>query len=205
MIRAKDNIPLISWLLLKGKCRDCGKAISKRYPIVELLTAVAFTMSFLRLGFSAYAILVSAALAILIAIAYIDKDTMTIPNSLIIALLIVAIISLFTGVHMSLFSRFIGAICISLPMLILTLLVPGAFGGGDMKLMVAAGFMLGWQGALLATFIAILGAGAKSIYLLVSGHIKVGTHIPFGPYLSFGIGIALLYGNIIINWYAGLF
>lgn len=203
LIKGYHNIPVFSYLWLRGKCADCGGPIAIRYPLVELFTGLLAILIFAVYGFSFAWLVVFVAGAILICITMIDFDTMTIPNGLVIALMVPALASFFIFPEVGLLSRVIGIVVISLPMLVLTLFVPDAFGGGDIKLMAVAGFMLGWGNTLLAAFIGILLGGAVAVVLLVKK--TADKHMAFGPYLCIGIMTALLFGDIIIRWYLSLF
>jgi len=206
-IRWYDLIPIISWIILKGRCRSCGEKISPLYPLVELTTALLTVAAFWRFGLthSYYFIIVFGVTAVLLAISVIDFQTTEIPDSLIIAIGVFAIAAIWFNPDVSLLSRFIGFFAISLPLLIIAVIVAGAFGGGDIKLMAACGFLLGWQGALLAFFIAIMIGGSYALFLMISGKRKRGEHIVFGPALCSGAAISLFYGNEIISWYLGAF
>ncbi len=202
-IKATQNIPLFSFLFLRGRCSHCGGKISWRYPLVEGLTGVLAMVSFWVFGLSLQFLIVFIATALLITIAFIDLDTMTIPNSLVIALIVPALASFFVFPEISLISRLIGIVVVSAPMLLLTLIIPDAFGGGDIKLMAVAGFMIGFANTLLATFIALLLGGGLAIYILAKK--KGGKHIAFGPYLCIGIYLAQNFGTAIIGCYFSLF
>lgn len=202
-IKGYHNVPLFSYLWLRGKCADCGAPISLRYPLVELFTGLLAILIFAVYGFSFAWLVVFLAGAILICITMIDFDTMTIPNGLVLALMAPALLSFFVFPELGLLSRVIGIFVISLPMLALALFIPDAFGGGDIKLMAVAGFMLGWGDTLLAAFIGILLGGAVAVYLLLKK--TTAKHMAFGPYLCIGIMTALLFGDIIIRSYLNLF
>ena len=202
-IKGYHNIPVFSYLWLRGKCADCGEPISIRYPLVELFTGLMALLIFAVFGFSFQWLVVFSAAAILICITMIDFDTMTIPNGLVLALMAPALLSFFFFPEVGILSRVIGIFVISLPMLILVLFIPDAFGGGDIKLMSVAWFMLGWDHTLLAAFIGLLLGGAVAVVLLAKK--TPDKHMPFGPYLCIGIMTALLFGDIIIQWYLNLF
>ena len=142
---------------------------------------------------------------ILLAIAVIDFNTTEIPDSLIIALISLAIVSIWLQPDISLLSRIIGFFSIALPMLLLTLVIPGAFGGGDIKLIAVCGFLLGWQQTLLAFFIALLLGGSYAIYLMLSGKRKRGEHMVFGPAICVGIAVSIYFGRIILDFYLQFF
>lgn len=202
-IKGYHNVPVFSYLWLRGKCADCGERIAIRYLLVELLTGIMALLIFAVYGVSFQWLVVFSAGAILICITMIDFDTMTIPNGLIIALMVPALLSFFVFPQVGILSQFIGIFVVSLPMLILVLFIPEAFGGGDIKLMAVAGFMLGWGNTLLATFIGLLLGGAVAVSLIIKK--TKDKHMAFGPYLCIGIMTALLFGDIIIQWYFSLF
>lgn len=202
-IKGYHNIPIFSYFWLKARCTDCGEPISIRYPLVELFTGIMAVLIFAVYGFSFQWLVVFSAGAILICITMIDFDTMIIPNELVLALMAPALLSFFFFPQVGILSRVIGIFIISLPMLVLALFIPDAFGGGDIKLMAVAGFMLGWGNTLLAAFIGLLLGGAVAVALLVRK--TKDKHMAFGPYLCIGIMTALLFGDIIIQWYFSLF
>jgi leader peptidase (prepilin peptidase)/N-methyltransferase len=151
------------------------------------------------------AVLWFAVLSILLVVALIDADTMEIPDGLNIALAVCGILAALVGPEMALPARLIGALCVSVPLLVISLLIPGAFGGGDVKLMAAAGLLLGWQCTLLAAFIGIVIGGIWGVYLLASGKSGAKGHFAFGPALCVGIAVAMFFGDAIIGWYLGSF
>lgn len=200
-----DLIPVFSWLALRGKCRTCKKRISPRYPIVELAAACMAVGSLRYFGYTWRTPLAFGVCAILLAVALIDADTMEIPDSLVIALIPLAIGSIWAWEDVSLLERGIGLLAISLPMFLLSLVIEGAFGFGDVKLIAVCGFLLGWKCAVVAMFLAILTGGALAIYLMASGKRKKGAQIPFGPHLCMGIAVSLFWGKELIEIYLGLF
>lgn len=204
-IKYRDLLPLISYIILRGKCRNCNNKISLRYPLIELVTGFFSLFCVYKFGFTINAFVVFLFLCLLILIFFIDLDTMTIPDEFIMFLCAIAIIFLFVFSNVNLVSRIIGFFSISLPMLIINYIVKDSFGSGDIKLIAVCGFILGWQNILLAFFISLLTACSVSIYLLLSKKKTIKSHIPFGPHLCIGIFIALFYGSQIIKWYLSLF
>lgn len=200
-IKNYDLIPILSYILLKGKCRNCKETISMRYPLIELFTGIIAIITFIIKGFSLEAVIIFIVAAILIAIAIIDFDTMTIPDELIITIIPLALLIVYLQNGISINSRIIAFFEISIPMLMLNYFVQDSFGGGDIKLISVCGIILGWENTLLAMFIAILIGGFYAIYLLVSRKSKKGSYIAFGPYICIGVYIAMIYGNEIINIY----
>jgi leader peptidase (prepilin peptidase)/N-methyltransferase len=143
--------------------------------------------------------------ALLLAISFIDLRTTEIPDGLLIALAPFAAAALFAQPHITLLSRGIGFLAVSVPLLALALVISGAFGGGDIKLMAVCGFLLGWQNVLLAFFIAVLLGGSYAVYLMLTKKRARGEHMVFGPALCAGVFTAMLYGDAILGWYLGLF
>ena len=210
-LTAADLVPVFSWLCLRGRCRHCGARIPVRYLLVELLGGVLALGCRWRFGV-AYALadglfgmrwqgLVALALCgVLLSIALIDAETQLIPNRLNAAVAVLAVVNLLLS-PARWGGALIGAVCVSVPMLLLCLAIPGAFGGGDIKLMAAAGLFLGWQHTLLAMFFGILGGGFYGIYLLAAHKADKKDHFAFGPFLCVGIVLALLFGDPVLAWY----
>lgn len=198
-----DLFPLFSYIFLKGRCRYCGAKISKQYPIVEALNGVLWVISFMILGFSLRTAVICLLISALIVLSVIDFRTCEIPFGInvFIFLLGCAVTSLD---YLNLTEHLIGAVCISGFLLILYFISKGkAIGGGDIKLMFAAGLLLGWKLCILAFFAGCLyGSVIHIIRMKVS---KEGHVLAMGPYLSGGILTAVLFGNYIIEWYTGFF
>lgn len=143
-------------------------------------------------------------LALLSIISSVDIATMEIPNTFVIAALVLGIISIFTMPGTSLPSRILGMFVVSVPLLLITLLIPGAFGGGDIKLMAACGLFLGTKLTLLSFTFAVLTGGLYGIWLLVMKKKRGKEHFAFGPFLCLGMAAALFIGDKVWYWYVGL-
>ena len=147
---------------------------------------------------------------VLTVIAFIDMDTMEIPPSLNLIILGLGIISLILNLigvqksDVSIIDRLIGAVCVSGFLLIVTILVKGAFGGGDIKLMAAAGVLLGWKGVLTGFLIGLFIGAAIGIVLIARRKKGGKEHMPFGPSLCIGLVLAVLFGQQLVNWYIDL-
>ena len=150
------------------------------------------------------ALTVFAFFCILTVVAFLDIETMEIEDGCQIAMVILAAISIFTMPETSLLARLAGALCVSLPMLVLAIVIPGAFGGGDIKLMAACGLFLGWKITLVSAALAILFGGIYGCYLLAAQKADRKAYFPFGPFLCIGMAIGLLYGIRLIDWYLSL-
>ena len=200
----KDLVPIFSWLFLRGKCRYCGEPISPRYMLVELF-AGSLSLALYIFYSLPVTVLLFAVGAILLTLSLIDADTQEIPDSLNIAIFLCGIAAIWVLPDVTILSRVIGIFAISVPLLLLAMLISGAFGGGDIKLMAAAGFLLGWQSAIIATFIGIILGGIYGIILLARRKKGRKEHFAFGPCLAVGIFAALLWGDIALNWYLSFF
>ncbi|MEG2770590.1 MAG: A24 family peptidase, partial [Oscillospiraceae bacterium] len=138
-------------------------------------------------------------------ISMIDFDTMTIPNGLILALIVPCILSVLSDSAFPLMhERLIGFVCVSVPLLIFALVIKGSFGGGDIKMMAICGFFLGWKNTLFATFVGFIVGGIAVVLMLAFKKVKKGMHIPFGPWLAIGVFVAMLWGTDIVYWYLSL-
>ena len=203
------NIPLLSYAILKGRCKDCKAKISPLYPVVELLNALLFLLVFYVYDISVLSLLNAAVFSVLIVISFIDLRHQIIPDGLVIAILILAVAkiiyaSFLLGV-IPWHTWIIGFFAASVPLLILGLIFKNGIGGGDIKLMAAAGFFLGWRLILLSLFMASLYGAIVSIPLMISGRATMKSALPFGPFLSSGIITSALAGEKIVFWYFSLF
>lgn len=197
----KDLVPIFSFLFLKGKCRYCKKPISYRYPAIEALTAILFAISYLRFGMSLEFAINALLLSDLIVIAMIDIDTMEILYRTNIFILVLGIVALVFGINsLTLMDCIIGMLIVSVPLFVVGY-VTGGFGGGDVWLMGAAGFLLGSKATVVAVLIGIIAGGIFGSILLYSKKKDKKAEMPFGPWLAIGIYIASLYGTQIADWY----
>ena len=180
--------------------------MNKFYYFIEALSVILITtLSILTYRISLMSILAIAVGFILLAIAMVDIKTKEIPNGLIIALVPFALAMIWVQPWVSLLSQFVGFFVISVPMLVMALLVSGAFGGGDIKLMAVCGFLLGWQNALFAFVVAVLIGGSYAVFLVASGKKGKKEFIPFAPALCTGVFVALLFGQMVLEFYFSLF
>jgi leader peptidase (prepilin peptidase)/N-methyltransferase len=200
-----DLVPMFSWLFLKGRCRYCGATISPRYLLVEAACGAAGLLLYMFIPAPAQVVLFFAVFCVLLTMALIDADTQTISDGMNIALGVLAVISIWAGPEVDMPSRLIGLAAASVPLFVITLIVEGAFGLGDVFLMISAGFLLGWQGALVALFIGLLIGGAYGVWALASGKKSRKDHFAFGPCLAVGIFVSLIAGDRIIEMYLSLF
>ncbi len=199
------RVPLLSYILLRDKCRNCETKISPPYPIVELSTGLLALGIVLIKGIFPEALIIFALGVILLAISLIDIKTMTIPDSLIIPIVLLAILIAWVTGEWNIWERVVGALIISIPMYISLYFVEEGFGGGDIKLFAALGLFLGWKSILLTIIISSVLGSLIGIAMTITKKENIsGKHIPFGPYICIGAMIAALFGDRIIYWYLGL-
>ena len=205
-LSAMELVPCVSFLALRGRCRGCGGKIPLRSFFSELFGgALCVFCAFFFADEPARGALYFACACVLSVVALVDFDTMEIWNGSCIALAALGLAAVWVCPETGLVSRLIGALCISVPMLLVALCIPGGFGGGDIKLMAAAGWLLGWKGAVAAAFFALLGGGGYGAILLARRKAGRKTQFAFGPFLAAGILLALFCGSAVMNWYLGLF
>lgn len=223
-IRPWDNIPVLSWLLLRGKCRDCGIGISARYPLVELGTALFFVL--IALNFSSGLIdtaRLPAAAATLVAFLYlggisvalalIDIDTRKLPNRIVLPAYPVAAVLLTAAALLAfepgrILTALLGAVCLFGVYLLLALIYPGGMGFGDVKLAGVLGLYLGWLGweaTVVGAFSAFLLGGLFSLVLIVLRRANRRSSIPFGPWMIVGAWVGILVGEQVASGYLSLF
>lgn len=204
-----DNIPVISWIVLRGRCRNCREPISPRYPLIELVTAVLFAVTAVRLGdnwaLPAFLVVVAG----LIAISAVDLERFIVPNRILYPTLFIAAPLLllagaleddWSGVR----TAAIGGLMAWGLLLVIHLISPKGMGFGDVRLAGLIGMIVGWLSVghvLVALFLGFLTAsvvGVSLIFLKVRGRKD---KVPFGPFLATGAYLAILFGNPIISWY----
>ncbi len=233
-IRWQHNIPVVSWLALRGKCRDCGEPISARYPAVELVTALAFGLvawwvvssssgsehpssglaegpALLVTGLILVAYLYLAAISI--ALALIDLDTHTLPNRLVLPAYVVGAAllggaSIISGDFGALLRAAIGMAAMFGAYFLMALAYPGGMGMGDVKLAGVLGLFLAWLGwgeLAVGAFAAFVLGGVFSIILLAMRRAGRKSGIPFGPWMLAGAWVGVLFGGYIWRGYLALF
>lgn len=204
-IRKRDLIPVVSWCLLRGKCHACGAKISPRYTVVELLNGICYLVIFLHfdvISHPLYASIVSLMTSALIVVFFMDWDTQLINTWVVIfigALAIPKYIFCREECDYTLKSMIIGALVVSIPLLVISLAShEKAMGMGDVYLMAAAGLFLGVPNVLIAMLIALV---TGSIVGMILKHSNGSSVFAFGPYLALGIAVAALYGDAIADFY----
>lgn len=225
-IRGYDNIPVISWLVLRGKCRDCGNPISPRYPLVELGTGILFAL--VGIKFAPFVVAVApvnvtiAVILVFIAFLYmaaigvalllIDIDTHRLPNVIVLPSYIVAGVLLLAaailgGYWDSALRALLGGVILFVAYYLMAFIRPGAMGFGDVKLSGVLGLYLGWLGwgtLIVGAFGAFLLGGIFSIGLLIARRAGRKSGIPFGPWMIAGAFVGVFAGEELWAAYFGL-
>lgn len=197
-----DLVPVLSYITLGGKCRQCKTHISLQYPLIELLNGAAYGVIFVLNGFNWHTVLYCGMFSVLLVITMIDLRHMLIPNGLVVAVLLLGVVETFLTKNYV--TNIIGFFAVSSILLLLAILTRGGMGGGDIKLMAAAGLFLGWQKVILALMIGAIVGSLIGVTLIALKRIARKQMIPFGPFLCSGIVIAMLFGDLIIQRYIAL-
>lgn len=193
-------VPVLGFLLLRGRCRDCGARRSPQEPFVELLNAAFWLAEFWLAGLSpAYVcgMLIGSAL---LAAAMIDRAYRIIPNRIVLFILAAGLLGFLCGGGPSFAERVVGFFAVSLPMLVLCVAF-GGFGEGDVKLMAVCGFALGWKLTVFAFLVSSVAGSLYGLVLILRKKATRRSEIPFGPWLALGLGTAILFGGRIISAY----
>ena len=225
-IRPYDNLPVISWLLLRGKCRDCRQPISVRYPLVEAATGIFFALVAVKFASTIFASSATAApiAAVLVLIAYlffaavsvalalIDLDTHKLPNVIVLPSYVVSATSLgaagvLRGDYPAILVAGIGMVAMFGLYLVVAIAYPGGMGFGDVKLAGVIGLFLGflgWGPLLVGLFAAFLLGGVFSFILVVMKRAQRKSGIPFGPWMLAGAWIGIFFGSGLFDGYLHL-
>lgn len=213
-LRWYDNIPILSYLILGGKCRKCKTHISIRYTLVEIANMILWVVAAILFWKEStesivYACMAMLAISVLICIFFIDLEHMLIFNRFTISIVVLGLVAMFFDDYTSIWDHVIGGVSggllfVGLYFGAILVLKKEGFGWGDVKLVAAAGLLLGWQKLILAMLIAsILGSIVLLIVKLVNKD-ENGKEYPFAPFIVVGIMTALLFGTPIITWYLNL-
>jgi leader peptidase (prepilin peptidase)/N-methyltransferase len=210
-IRPVDNLPVVAWLRLRGKCRDCGNPIPVSYPLVEASCAVLFGAVAARFGWSwalpAYLVLTAA----LLAISIIDLEHFIVPDRItapltVSALALLGLAAAADGTGWRYGRTLLGGLAFFAFLLLLNLFYPKGMGMGDVKLSFSLGLYLGWLGwgqVFLGGFLAFLLGALVGVGLIATGVKGRKDFVPFGPFLAGGTLIVVLWGAPILRWYTG--
>ncbi|MDE2179589.1 MAG: prepilin peptidase, partial [candidate division NC10 bacterium] len=203
-IRWYDNLPLVSFLLLRGRCRACGGRIAWRYPVVELLTGALFLLTVWRFGFGIRPVFLLIFIASLIVVTWIDLDHEIIPHAITLPGIILGLVASLITRDPSPADAATGALVGAGLVYLVAVYAEVAFqresmGGGDVNLLAMIGAFLGWRLMLFAFFSAVASGAVLSLGLIAARVLSRKDRIPFGPFLALGAIVALFVGDEVID------
>jgi leader peptidase (prepilin peptidase)/N-methyltransferase len=196
-----DNIPLVSFALLRGRCRGCQARIAWRYPVIEFVTGVLWALAWITWGPSPDFAVGALFLTALVTITAIDIERQIIPDVITLPGILVGIFATLATGRVPWWDSLVGIVVGGGIFLVIILASGGGMGGGDMKLGAMFGAFLGWKVTLVALFVAVVLGGLLALVLLVSGRVRRKDPIPFGPFLAAGGAIGLIWGEQVTRWY----
>jgi len=207
-IKPVDNIPLLSFILLKGRCRNCKSKISIQYPIVEFLTGLIYLIIYLIYGLSIQSLIYIILSSVLIIIAFIDLNEQIVPDIISLPGIVIGFITSFFVPYISFINSALGVFVGGGIILIIGLagsviFKKEAMGGGDVKLAAMIGAFLGWRYIIISLFLGFFLGALAGIFLILSKIKSREDVVPFGPFIALGSIITLLWGERIISWYMG--
>lgn len=203
-IHCYDNIPVLSWLVLRGRCRACQMRISCRYPLVEAITGLAFLLAMWRFGLTWPVLVAWAFIAAMVAIAFIDYDHMIIPNRIVLPGAVIGLAASIAIDPSRWWVYMVASVGAATFMFALVMLWPGGMGPGDVKMALFMGTVLGVS-VIVGLFAAFLFGSLAGVFMMVVMKRSRKTKIPFGPYLALGSMLALFLGEQITSAYMSLF
>lgn len=211
-LKSYDMLPIISWIILKGKCRYCKREISYRYPLVEFVTGIIFLSIYLKYGFAFETIKFCFFTALIIVIGLIDMDTTDVYNSTIIAGIIsFVLLSILNFIllkinfvsEFSIINYILGGI-IGAGIILIIILVTRGMGFGDAEICLVCGLFLGIKNIIFMLVLSVVIGGLVGIVLILLKKKKRKDYIPFGPFIAISSIFTLLFGSGIVNWYIGI-
>jgi leader peptidase (prepilin peptidase)/N-methyltransferase len=205
-----DNIPMFSWLLLRGKCRHCHAKFSFRYFFVELLTAVLFVLAYYYLGFTWTLLEALIFIFSLVCCTFIDFDHMILPDEFTLSGIIIGLIGAALNPERQLLEAVLGVLIgggflWAMAYLYFLFTQKDGMGGGDIKLLAWIGAVLGWKAVPFVIMVSAIIGSVVGLALARKQKQGLKTMIPFGPYLALGAVLYLFGGQAIANWYFNLF
>lgn len=210
-LRWYDNIPVLSYLMLGGKCRKCRSHISIRYTLVEISNAVLWLLSVWLFWEESivYACVMALSFSVLICIFFIDLEHMLIFDRFVVALFLLALVAMFVDGYADLLDHIIGLVVglgsfMAFYFGAIKVMKKEGLGFGDVKLAAAAGLLLGWQRFWLAILIASITASIILLLLKVFRKDEKGKEYPFAPFITMGMVVSMLFGSQVITWYVDL-
>jgi leader peptidase (prepilin peptidase)/N-methyltransferase len=193
-LRTYHNVPIVSYLLLRGRCAYCQTTISWRYPFVELLCGLLYIVLYARFGLSIPGVIFTLLATSLLIVSFIDLAYRIIPDIITLPGIIVGLLASTLATSVGFGSALLGATVGGGLFLLIAIMSRGGMGGGDIKLTAMIGAFLGWQGVFVTIFLAALSGAISGLFLIVVKKRGRKDALPFGPFLALGALLALLWG-----------
>ncbi|WP_096202817.1 prepilin peptidase [Bacillus sp. FJAT-45350] len=204
-LTALDLVPVFSYLLIRGKCRGCGLKISPLYPLMELSTGLLFVLAYYFIGLQWELLVALLFISMLVIIFVSDVRYMLIPDKILLVFApMFLVLRVFVAPLSPWWDMLLGAVVGFTLLFIIAVVSRGGMGGGDIKLFAVLGLVLGLQDVLLAFFLSTLFGTIFGIAGLLTGKVKRGKPMPFGPYIVLGTILTYFFGQDIIQWYFDL-
>jgi leader peptidase (prepilin peptidase)/N-methyltransferase len=208
-IAAYDNVPVLSYLVLRGRCRACKATISLRYPLVELANAVGYALILWRFGPAWPALVYAVLFSTLLVVTGIDLSHQIIPNVITLPGIVLGFACAVTILPVGAFNSLLGILAGGGILLGLAWVSPYVFGKegmglGDVKLVAMVGAFLGWRHALLTIMVGAVVGSVVGLALIALKVMRREHYIPFGPFLALGAVVAMLFYREVLEWYFGL-
>lgn len=205
-LKPYDNVPILSWLLLGAKCRNCKEPISMRYPFVESAVAIWFVWMFQLFGLSWEFVNFTILGMLLLAVSIVDIDTQLIPDSVLIVGAVFGLAFAFYGDAMTVTESLTGAAAMGGAFFLIALIgeklmKKESMGFGDVKFSLMIGLFIGWKMAILAIFLSSIFASVIGLTAIGLGKMKFGKPFAFGPFIALGALVSGIWGNMIVDAY----
>lgn len=203
-IKPIHNIPVLSYIMLGGRCDFCGAKISLIYPAIELLNAFAYVMVAARFGFNGQSALIMGLMSVFIVVTFIDLEHKIIPDGITLPGIVLGLLLGPLVFKISFIDSLLGVIIGGGLFFLIAVVSRGGMGGGDIKLIAMMGGFFGWKAVLLTIFLGSAFGAAVGVALMVFKGMHRKTPIPFGPFLVAGAVAAIFWGGGLLEWYGGL-
>jgi len=209
LIRFYDNIPVVSYMILKGRCRFCSEPISLRYPVVEILTGLFALITFVKYGLTLEALIYFIFIASLLVITFIDIDHQIIPDVITLPGIPIFFIASFALPEINYLDSILGILIGGGSLLLVAwtynlITKKEGMGGGDIKLLAMLGAVIGWKGVLFTIFVASAVGTISGMLVMLKTRKSRKMAIPFGPFLAIGSIAYIFFGPQLIYWYFDL-
>lgn len=209
-VKFYDNIPILSWFILRGKCRNCGAKFSFRYCLVEIITGILFAMAFLKLGWSYFLAEILILFLGLVIVSFIDLDHFIIPDKISLPGIAIGLLGGLVNPERTFMDAFLGMLLgggflWAVAYVYFLIKKEEGMGGGDIKLLAWIGAIFGWMSIPFIILCSSVLGSLVGVFLIAKHKGNMKTVIPFGPYIAFAAILYLFFGQEIGKWYINLF